>query len=110
VRAAQALLKHFTQTHWDRALAGTLVGEASMVEAGQTAAWLAATCVRVANACFALGGGAAVYNTSPLQRWLRDLHAAAQHATAHPRLYIAAGRLLLDDAATVRTLERQSED
>jgi alkylation response protein AidB-like acyl-CoA dehydrogenase len=110
VRAAQALLKHFTQTQWDRALAGTLVGEASMVEAGQTAAWLAATCVRVANACFALGGGAAVYNTSPLQRWLRDLHAAAQHATAHPRLYIAAGRLLLDDAATVRTLERQSED
>ncbi|HEY1927755.1 MAG TPA: acyl-CoA dehydrogenase family protein [Caulobacteraceae bacterium] len=111
VRAARALLQNFTQTQWARALAGTLVSEASMVEAGQTAAWLAATCVRVADACFALGGGAAVYNTSPLQRWLRDLHAAAQHAVAHPRAYIAAGRLLLDAAAapTAPTLGPQAE-
>jgi alkylation response protein AidB-like acyl-CoA dehydrogenase len=43
---------------------------------------------------------AAVYETSPLQRRLRDMHAAAQHAAAHPRQFIAAGRLLLEQASS----------
>jgi hypothetical protein len=51
--------------------------------------------VRVADVCFALGGGSALYETSPLQRRLRDLHAAAQHAVAHQRHYVSAGKLLL---------------
>jgi indole-3-acetate monooxygenase len=37
------------------------------------------TCVRAADACFALGGSKALYVISPLQRRLRDLHTAAQH-------------------------------
>jgi catechol 2,3-dioxygenase-like lactoylglutathione lyase family enzyme len=35
--------------------------------------------------CFALAGGSAVYDSSPLQRRLRDLHTAAQHATVQQR-------------------------
>jgi hypothetical protein len=33
-----------------------------------------------------------VYDSSPLQRRLRDLHVAAQHATVHQRHYVAAGK------------------
>ena len=51
--------------------------------------------VRVADSCFTIAGGSAVYETSPLQRRLRDLHAAAQHAAVQQRQYVGAGKLLL---------------
>ena len=44
---------------------------------------------------FRLGGGSALYEASPLQRRMRDLHAAAQHAAVHQRNYGNAGKLLL---------------
>jgi len=47
------------------------------------------------------GGSSALYETSPLQRRLRDLHAAAQHAAAQPRHYVGAGRLPLDNLQNV---------
>ena len=61
----------------------------------QSGIWIAATCVRVAAACFTLAGGSAVYESSPLQRRMRDLHAAAQHASIHQRHYVNAGKALL---------------
>jgi indole-3-acetate monooxygenase len=57
--------------------------------------WIASTCIRVADACFALAGSSAVYETSPLQRRLRDLHVAGQHAVAQQRHYVGAGKLPL---------------
>ena len=51
--------------------------------------------MRVADACFALAGGSAVYESSPLQRRLRDLHVATQHAAVHQRNYVVAGKELL---------------
>lgn len=61
----------------------------------QSAMWFVITCVEVAGACFTRGGGSALYEISPLQRRLRDLHAAAQHATVQQRHYVSAGELLL---------------
>ena len=72
---------------------------AKVTQHTQTAAWLAATSVRVADACFTLGGGVALYESSPpLQRRMRDLHAAAQHAASRQRNYAGARKLLLDSA------------
>ena len=96
LKAAQALLQVQADSHWRHALAGTQNEEARLTQHTQTAAWLAAASVRVANACFALGGGVALYESSPLQRRMRDLHAAAQHAASQQRNYAAAGKLLLD--------------
>jgi alkylation response protein AidB-like acyl-CoA dehydrogenase len=53
------------------------------------------TCVRIADACFTLAGGSAVYESSPLQRRLRDLHVAAQHAAVQQRHYVTAGKAAL---------------
>jgi alkylation response protein AidB-like acyl-CoA dehydrogenase len=50
-------------------------------------------------ACFAAGGGSALYENSPLQRRMRDLHAAAQHVGVHQRHYVNSGELLLDSSA-----------
>jgi indole-3-acetate monooxygenase len=65
------------------------------VESTQTGIWLANTAVRVADACFSLGGGSALYETSPLQRRMRDMHAAAQHAAVPQRHNVGAGKMLL---------------
>jgi alkylation response protein AidB-like acyl-CoA dehydrogenase len=98
-RAARAFLQAQIASHWNRALAGTLNDEALMMEGKQTAVWIASTSVRVADACFALAGTSAVYETSPLQRRLRDLHVAGQHAIAQQRQYVGAGKLSLMHAA-----------
>jgi alkylation response protein AidB-like acyl-CoA dehydrogenase len=95
LRAARAFLQVQAASHWRHALAGTLKDEAVHAQGTQTAIWLATTCVRAADACFALGGSSALYETSPLQRRLRDLHTAAQHFAAQPRQYVRAGKLLL---------------
>jgi alkylation response protein AidB-like acyl-CoA dehydrogenase len=79
-------------SHWRHALAGTLREEALLTEGTQTAVWVSAACVRVADACFALAGGSAIYDSSPLQRRMRDLHAANLHAAVHQRHYAAAGK------------------
>src|SRR5262249_50086948 len=99
IRAARAFLEVQAARHWRHALAGTLRDEALLTEGTQTATWLATTCVRAADACFALGGSSALYESSPLQRRLRDLHAAAQHAIAQQRNYASAGKLLLSSPA-----------
>jgi alkylation response protein AidB-like acyl-CoA dehydrogenase len=86
-------------SHWNHALTGTLNDEALLIEGTQAAVWIATICTRVADACFALAGSSAVYETSPLQRRLRDLHVAGQHATAQQRQYVVGGKLRLARAA-----------
>jgi hypothetical protein len=66
LRAARAFLRAQAASHWRHALAGTLKDEALLTQGTQTATWLATTCARGADACFALGGSSALYETSPL--------------------------------------------
>ena len=44
---------------------------------------------------YRLGGGSAIYETSPLQRRFRDVHAATQHMLVGPATWELAGRSLL---------------
>ena len=99
LRAARALLQAQAASHWNHALAGTLNDEALLIEGTQAAVWISTTCTRVADACFALAGSSAVYETSPLQRRLRDLHVGGQHASVHQRQYVGGGKLLLAQSA-----------
>jgi indole-3-acetate monooxygenase len=96
LNAARAYLQVQAANHWSHALNGTLGKEPFLTQTSQTSAWVGTTCVRVANDCFALGGGKAVYESSPLQRRLRDLLTASQHAIAQRRQYVASGKLLLE--------------
>jgi alkylation response protein AidB-like acyl-CoA dehydrogenase len=95
LRAARALFKAQGASHWRHAIEGALKGETLLVEGSQAAVWTTTTCVRVVNACFALAGGSAVYENSPLQRRLRDVHVAGQHARLQQRHYVSAGQQLL---------------
>ena len=94
-RAARSYLETQTASHWSHARAGTLRDEALMAEGTQAGVWITNACLRVAEMCFALGGGSAVYEGSKLQRRLRDLHVAAQHASVQQRNYVDAGKLFM---------------
>jgi alkylation response protein AidB-like acyl-CoA dehydrogenase len=98
VRAVRAFFESENARYWHHALAGTLNTPTLQAQATQGAIWLTANCIRAADTCFALGGSAAVYDSSSLQRRLRDLQVAGQHAAVHQRHYVNAGKLLLEDS------------
>jgi hypothetical protein len=54
----------------------------------------------VVDAAFAAGGASAVYNSSSLQRRLRDAHTAAQHFVAARDFYEVLGALLAGAGAS----------
>jgi indole-3-acetate monooxygenase len=99
LNAARAYLQVQAANHWSHSLNGTLEKEPFLTQTTQTSAWVGTTCVRVANDCFALGGGSAVYESSPLQRRLRDLLTASQHPIAQRRQFVTSGKLLLEPAS-----------
>jgi alkylation response protein AidB-like acyl-CoA dehydrogenase len=80
---------------WRTATAGETLGtsERATLRAASTHAVRAAA--RIAAAMFDLGGGGAVYRTSPLQRCLRDAHVVKQHAMVGEGTFELAGRVLL---------------
>jgi alkylation response protein AidB-like acyl-CoA dehydrogenase len=54
------------------------------------------TAADVARRMYELGGGSAIYETSPLQRRFRDAHTATAHFQVNPATWELTGRLLLD--------------
>jgi alkylation response protein AidB-like acyl-CoA dehydrogenase len=95
VRAARALMEAEADRQWSRTLAGEQGPENFSTSGIQTAVWVTQTCMRAADACYSLGGGSALYDDSPLQRRMRDMRAAAQHAVVTPKNYVSAGAVRL---------------
>jgi alkylation response protein AidB-like acyl-CoA dehydrogenase len=93
--AAQAFARDEVARIWRHAIGGTLNDVAIHTQSTQAAIWISAACVRIADACFALGGSSTVYETSSLQRRMRDLHVVVQHKAVQQRHYAGAGALLL---------------
>jgi indole-3-acetate monooxygenase len=52
-------------------------------------------CAQVVDAMYGAGGGTSIYQSSPLQRRFRDIHAATQHVMVGLPTYELAGRVLL---------------
>jgi len=95
IRAARAYFEQRAALEWRRALAGTPGDPTRFVETQQMEIWVTATSARAIDLCHTLAGANAVYDSSPLQRRLRDIHTGSQHVMAHLRHYATAGRLRL---------------
>jgi len=93
--AARALLEAQVSRVWQNAERPTGKDMTRLAEQLQVSAWITEACIRIAEGCFELGGSRAVYESSPLQRRVRDLRVAAQHMAAHPRNYVTAGAAVL---------------
>jgi indole-3-acetate monooxygenase len=94
LRAAQAYFEAQVANHWRHALAGSL-SDVLRFEGLQTAVWVAATSVAIADECFALAGSHVLSADSALARRQRDLHVARQHIWGQERHYPEIGRVVL---------------
>ena len=95
LRAARELLYAEIERGWAEARRH---GEVSIAEKGSlrlAATHATAASAEVVDAAYALGGGTSIYETSPLQRHFRDVHAATQHMLVGPQTWELTGRLLL---------------
>ena len=95
LRSARALLYGAVADAWAAARAGNAIPvelRASLRLASTHAVEASAAAV---DAAYRLGGGSAIYETSPLQRRFRDVHAATQHMLVAPATWELTGRSLL---------------
>jgi indole-3-acetate monooxygenase len=96
LRAADALLRNAVDAAWAAAQDGAPIprGLRAGVRLGASHAVRAAA--EAVDTAYALAGGSAIYETSPLQRRFRDVHAATQHMVVGPSTWELAGRVLLN--------------
>jgi alkylation response protein AidB-like acyl-CoA dehydrogenase len=95
LRAARALLTDVSNSVWSNAAAGNPLLPNDQIKAIGGVAWVAQTAASIVDTCYTAGGGSAPYDTSPLQRCLRDIHTLTQHAAAGEGWITRAGAVLI---------------
>jgi alkylation response protein AidB-like acyl-CoA dehydrogenase len=95
LRAARALLMQEAQNVWGNAAVGNSLTPNDSMRVMGSAAWVAHTAASIVDACYTAGGGSALYDSSPLQRCLRDIHTLTQHAAVAEGSITRAGAVLL---------------
>ena len=95
LRAARALMYQAIDGAWQAAQADEPVSENLRLGLRLAATHAVRTSAKVAEAMYDLGGGAAIYHASPLQRRFRDAHTATAHFQVNLASFELVGRLLL---------------
>jgi len=95
LRAARALLRIEAERLWALALSGENEGLSLTTRVLATDSWIAQTCATIVDTCYAVGGGSSIYETSSLQRRLRDIHTLTQHASLSEGAITQAGAALV---------------
>ena len=104
LRAARALFYAAIDDAWQAALAGGPIPVELRTGLRLAAAHAVAASASVVTTAYELGGGAAIYESSPLQRRFRDAHTATAHIQVSPGTWELTGRLLLGLSADVGQL------
>ena len=95
LRAARALLIDDVSRAWTIAQERGEVAVPERLSLRLAATHAATTAAEVCEVVYRLGGGSAIYESSPLQRRFRDAHVATQHMLVGPATWELGGRLLL---------------
>jgi alkylation response protein AidB-like acyl-CoA dehydrogenase len=95
LRSARAWLYECVDAMWDQVVRGEEVSMHDRAILRGACAHAAVEAARAADTAYTLGGGTSIYDTSVLQRCMRDTHAATQHVMLAPANYETAGRLML---------------
>jgi alkylation response protein AidB-like acyl-CoA dehydrogenase len=99
--AAEALLERTAKLVWSRVQSCDDL-EGAVNESFRASVWVTQAALKVCSVSFNLAGASAVYTTSSLQRRLRDMNAAAQHALVQKLHYQGIGAVRLGLATSVR--------
>ena len=95
LRAARVLMYQSIDDAWQAAQAAEPVPAKLRMGIRLAATHTVRTSAKVAEAMYELGGGAAIYESSPLQRRFRDAHTATAHFQVNPASFELPGKLLL---------------
>ena len=95
LRAARSLVIEILEQAWESVCNGSTPDLQLQIEMRSSATYATEVAVDVASQAFRFGGGRALYNTSVLQRCLRDLDAAAQHLMVSDSSYENHGQFML---------------
>jgi indole-3-acetate monooxygenase len=95
LRAARALYYEAIEEAWEAAQSTEPVSVELRTGLRLAATHAVRTSADVARAMYDLGGGSAIYESSPLQRRFRDAHSATAHFQVNPATWELTGRLLL---------------
>ncbi len=96
LRAARAFYYQVIDEAWAAAQSTEPVSVELRVGLRLAATHAVRTAADVARSMYDLGGGSAIYETSPLQRRFRDAHTATAHFQVNPATWELTGRLLLE--------------
>jgi alkylation response protein AidB-like acyl-CoA dehydrogenase len=92
--AARSFLRGEIGSAWHTVLDGGRVDVGTRARIRLAGVYAAESSAKVVDSMYTLGGGASVFETSVLQRCLRDVHVATQHIMVAPRLYETLGKHL----------------
>ena len=95
LRAARSLVVEILERAWESACDGITPDLQLQIEMRSSATYATEVAVEVASQAFRYGGGRALYNSSVLQRCMRDLNAAAQHFMVSDSSYENHGQFML---------------
>lgn len=95
LRSARAFVADAVGDAWTTVVDGDTVSDEQRRLIRLAATHAMSTGAQVVDRMYTAAGGVAVYEDSTLQRLLRDVHVATQHAITSPRTYELAGRLRL---------------
>jgi alkylation response protein AidB-like acyl-CoA dehydrogenase len=93
--AARELLRSSIGRCWEAAGAGGELTPERRARLRLAATHATEAAAFAVDEAYSLGGGSAIYETSPLQRRFRDVHAATQHMLVGPATWELTGRALL---------------
>lgn len=95
--SARSLLDHVADTAWQAGVSGRPLSPEEILIGRTMAGYVTAECVKIVDAAYTLAGSASVYDTSSLQRRLRDIHVATQHVAATTEGYRMLGAVLVGE-------------
>lgn len=97
--SARAFLHEQVEEIWSAVLAGSHVSIDSRVRLRLACINAAEQSTKAVDTAYTLAGGTSVFQSSPLQRCLRDVHVATQHVMVSPRVLETIGKVMSGQAA-----------
>lgn len=95
-RAARAYLHEEIDQTWDVAQTSDDIPVERRAALRMACTHMVRTSAEICRTCYDLGGGAALFEISELQRRFRDAHAMTQHIVTAPSTWELTGRLFFD--------------
>jgi alkylation response protein AidB-like acyl-CoA dehydrogenase len=95
LRAARGLLRNQTESVWNSAVAGNPISPDGRLPVMGAITWAVQTCASLVDVCYKAGGGTSPYDTSPLQRCMRDIQTLTQHAAVAESWLTNSGSAIL---------------